>query len=129
MTPREKKIRDELLKQGLRLKYGYSIVSRKNVVASKKKGIKKSISKSAYSHYLEDDNGKKIKFFESFNRDAVKKAIISYLNRNKRCELYLYKVELKGYDSLINAYKNHPKTSEPCVIVAKGNKEYLKPIK
>lgn len=85
--------------------------------------------KKNYSHYLENEAGKKIKLFEKFNREQIQKIIISFLAKNKKSEVYLYKLEQKGYDTFINAYKNHPQTGEACLIVTKGNKEYLKSIK
>lgn len=129
MTDKEKKIRDDLMKHGLRLRYGYSIVKRKTKSKKKKASVSKPNVKENYSHYLENEAGKKIKLFEKFNRQQIQKIIISFLAKNKKSEVYLYKREQKGYDTFINAYKNHPKTGEACLIVTKGNKEYLKSIK
>ncbi len=82
-----------------------------------------------YSH----DSDSFIRFFENFNPEAIKTAIIEHLTENPRdmvehCKEYS-KADTKKYYGMeiLNFYKVG-KSGKVCKVVMKGSNELLKPI-
>ena len=84
------------------------------------------------NYYIFNDLGL-VQCFDRFNKEQIKQAIISYLDTNP-CDLIelckdFNKSDLRryaGYETLSFYQKNT--SGLACKVVAKGNKEYLKPI-
>ena len=73
-----------------------------------------------------------IKFFDKFNRDEIKKAIITHLTNNpddtlEHCRDY-NSVDIKKYygSEILNFYAMHPESNKPAILIIKGNKTYYR---
>jgi hypothetical protein len=81
-------------------------------------------------YYLESEiSEKRIVEFAQFNRVAIQKAIIYYLQNNPTDTVLYYKVshdeEFVG-DDLIDFYAINPKNGKPSKLIFKGDKTYYK---
>jgi len=81
-------------------------------------------------YYLESEiSGKRIVDFPEFNRIAIQKSIIYYLDNNPTDTVYYYKVsndtDLVG-DDLIDFYAINPNNGKPSKLIFKGNKTFYK---
>jgi len=71
-----------------------------------------------------------IAYFDKFDKEKIKKAIIEHLTQNpedtiEHCKSYNAKDARKYYGyEILNFYATSPKTKKPAKIVTKGNKEY-----
>ena len=78
-----------------------------------------------------DNKDMAVEWFEKFDKEAIKKAIVKHLANDptdtlEHCKEYSKKDIKKYYGmEIINFYKCNKK-GEPCLIILKGNKEYLK---
>jgi hypothetical protein len=81
-------------------------------------------------YYLESEiSEKRIVEFSEFNRIAIQKAIIYYLENNPTDTVYYYKVsndtEYVG-DDLIDFYAVNPNNGKPSKLIFKGEKTFYK---
>lgn len=81
-------------------------------------------------YYLESENsGNRIVDFSVFNRIAITKAIVYYLDNNPTDTVYYYKVstdtDFVG-DDLIDFYAINPANGKPSKLIFKGNKTFYK---
>jgi hypothetical protein len=81
-------------------------------------------------YYLESEiSEKRIVEFPEFNRIAIKKAIIYYLENNPTDTVYYYKVsnddEYVG-DDILGFYAVNPKNGKPSKLIFNGEKTYYK---
>lgn len=90
----------------------------------------KALTHSLFSH----NEDRTVAFFDKFNKEDIKKAIIKHLKDNptdvvEHCKEYS-KGDLKRYmgTEIINLYRVNPKSKKVSLIITKGNKEYFKSI-
>lgn len=73
-----------------------------------------------------------IAFFDKFDKDAIKAAIITHLQSNptdtlEHCKEY-NKTDIKKYygNEILNFYEVNPKNNIPSLVILKGDKQYYK---
>ena len=90
----------------------------------------KPLVHSLFSH----NEDRTIAFFEKFNKEDIKQAIIKHLKDNptdtiEHCKEY-NKENIKRFygNEIINFYGVNPKSGEVSLIFTRGNKEYFRSI-
>lgn len=96
-------------------------------------GTKNNNKFSIMKHALFSQNSDQpIEWFDRFDKDAIKRSIITHLEQNptdtvEHCKEYSKRDVKKYYGmKIINFYQVNPKNGKPSKIVTRGNKEYFK---
>lgn len=99
-------------------------------IRSLEEKVEESVESSAPKHYLKDENDDIIDEFETYDKESIKKAIISFLKENPKQEV-THEKELIGDEreehygnQIINFYRVNPNNGEVSKVVTKGDKEY-----
>jgi hypothetical protein len=81
-------------------------------------------------YYIESEiSEKRIVEFPEFNRLAILKAIVYYLQNNPTDTIHYYKVsndDMYVGDDLIDFFAINPKNGKPSKLIFKGNKTFYK---
>lgn len=90
-----------------------------------------ALQHSLFSH----NEDRSIKWFDKFDKQAIKEAIVEHLTTNptdtlEHCKEFS-KSDLRRFvgNEIINFYSVNPKNKKISLVITKGNKEYFKALK